>query len=210
MYNLSDLTSMSDDQLKDVAKASGIKKFNPEKRQEIIYQILDEQAVSLATQNSNAPKKPKKPAKAKPATENKNQISDSQDLSQSSSDTTLPKKRGRKPKAEKPVNSIAPDDAEVTKDKNEPLNTTEKNNPEQMVNNMAETADVKSSERDKTPGRKGRKAAGVKTSNVNQPGNTPAETEETASTTTLPQEVIDSVNDDSKPAIEDKDRKSVV
>ncbi|MDE6052071.1 MAG: hypothetical protein K2G08_10345 [Paramuribaculum sp.] len=48
MYNYSDLSAMSDDQLKDVAISMGIKKFNIADRTDLEYKILDQQAIDMA------------------------------------------------------------------------------------------------------------------------------------------------------------------
>lgn len=48
MYNISELQAMPDDTLKSVAEGMGLKKVNPAKREELIYRILDEQAIVLS------------------------------------------------------------------------------------------------------------------------------------------------------------------
>lgn len=72
MYNIDELTAMSDDQLKSVAESLGLKNSNPAQKQETIYDILDKQAEVHAASPERKPKKqPKeKPAKVK-NTENK-------------------------------------------------------------------------------------------------------------------------------------------
>ena len=55
MYNISELQSMTDDRLKNVAEEMGLKKINIAKREELIYKILDEQAIALS---ANAPEGP--------------------------------------------------------------------------------------------------------------------------------------------------------
>ncbi len=49
MYNISDLNAMSDQELKTIAESMGLKKIDPSKKDELIYRILDEQAISMAT-----------------------------------------------------------------------------------------------------------------------------------------------------------------
>ena len=49
MYNISDLNAMSDNELKSVAESLGLKKIDPSKKDELIYRILDEQAINMAT-----------------------------------------------------------------------------------------------------------------------------------------------------------------
>ena len=58
MYNISELQAMPDDTLKSVAEGMGLKKVNPAKREELIYRILDEQAIVLsANASEEAPRR---------------------------------------------------------------------------------------------------------------------------------------------------------
>lgn len=104
MYNISDLQSMPDANLVEVAKSMGLKKANPDKREELIYHILDQQAINLA---ANAPeeaprrrgRKPKnpnanaeRPAEAQQAEASEQNAQDSADAAASEQ----PKRRDRK------------------------------------------------------------------------------------------------------------------
>ncbi len=116
MYNITELESMDDAALKEVAQSIGIKKINIENRQEVIFDILDQQAIVKAA--ADAAKPPKKrgrksaaelaaaaeaqtpaetaPAEATPAAEEA---------------APAPKKRGRKKKSE--IEAAAQADAPV-------------------------------------------------------------------------------------------------
>ena len=48
MFTITELYDMSDEQLKTTASELGIKKANPAKREELIYKILDQQAINYA------------------------------------------------------------------------------------------------------------------------------------------------------------------
>lgn len=48
MYNISDLNAMSDNELKTIAENMGLKKINPAQKDELIYRILDQQAIDHA------------------------------------------------------------------------------------------------------------------------------------------------------------------
>lgn len=85
MYNISELEEMADEQLKAVAEEMGLKKADPAKKEELIYRILDQQAVDLATAAPNEEKK-RRGRRAAAADQAESQ----------------PKKRGRKPKAQQP------------------------------------------------------------------------------------------------------------
>ncbi len=49
MYNISELNEMGDDQLRGVAESMGLKKIDPSQKQDLIYRILDQQAVDRAS-----------------------------------------------------------------------------------------------------------------------------------------------------------------
>ncbi len=48
MYNISELQNMADDQLTGVAKEVGLKKISLDNKEQLIYQILDQQAITLS------------------------------------------------------------------------------------------------------------------------------------------------------------------
>ncbi len=65
MYNISDLSAMSDEQLADVAKSMGIKKINvAADRDDVVYKILDQQAIDAAA--GAGEKRRRQPKDAKP------------------------------------------------------------------------------------------------------------------------------------------------
>lgn len=116
MYNISELQSMPDDRLKNVAEEMGLKKINLAKREELIYKILDEQAIALS---ANAPEEParrrgRKPSKqaARPAEENQNADSTpaQAETPQAEAPKTTAKKRGRKPQADNQAKQSQTDD----------------------------------------------------------------------------------------------------
>ena len=76
MYNISDLSAMGEQELKTIAESMGLKKINPSKKDELIYRILDEQAISMASASTAEKKrrtvtKESTPKKEKKATEKK-------------------------------------------------------------------------------------------------------------------------------------------
>lgn len=75
MYNISELNSMSDADLKSVAENMGLKKFDLNKKDELIYQILDQQAIDMAanaTEKKRRTPKENKTKKEKKATDKTN------------------------------------------------------------------------------------------------------------------------------------------
>ena len=52
MYNINQLNGMSDEQLRDVAKSMGIKRVESIDHDALVYEVLDQQAV---TEAANAP-----------------------------------------------------------------------------------------------------------------------------------------------------------
>lgn len=158
MYNLSELSAMTDEQLKNVAESMGIKKFNPEKKQEIIYKILDDQAIALSTapqtEKKRQPKQKKK--QAKPVAEATDGVAVSTDDSSKENETQQPqpKKRGRKTKNEEKTDvateNVNSQDVNQTPELPliEPLTNNNENTPAQEAN---------SNEKNKRQGKRGKK-----------------------------------------------------
>ena len=101
MYNITELDSMDDATLVGIAESMGIKKINIEKRQEVIFNILDQQAIDKAAADAAKPLKKRrgrparnaeaeKPAEAAPVAE----------TPAPEAPVEQPKKRGRKKKSE--------------------------------------------------------------------------------------------------------------
>lgn len=67
MYNISDLNAMSESELKTIAESMGMKKVDPTKKDELIYRILDQQAIDMAANASE--KKRRTPKEDKPKKE---------------------------------------------------------------------------------------------------------------------------------------------
>lgn len=112
MYKLTELSDMSDDQLRSVAESMGIKKFNPAQREDIIYQILDLQAINSA---ANAVPEPKRrgrrpgSTKAKTDADTPAQSASDNAPAESTSEAETPKKtrKPRKTAAEKEAEKTA-------------------------------------------------------------------------------------------------------
>ena len=96
MYNITELENMDDAQLHVEAAELGIEKTENVSRQELIYEILDQQAIVKAA--ADAQRQPKK--RGPKAAEAKGQVGEGADQQ--------PKKRGRKKKSEQPVAEAAP------------------------------------------------------------------------------------------------------
>jgi len=72
MYNITELQSMPDETLKKVAEDMGLKKVNPAQREELIYRILDQQAINLsANASEEAPRRRGRKPKAQASTPEK-------------------------------------------------------------------------------------------------------------------------------------------
>jgi len=101
MYNISELNEMPDSDLKAVAEGMNLKKIDLDKKEELIYRILDQQAIDRAAASASEQKK----------------------RAESTPSDNQPKKRGRKKKevqAEQPQpvakNVIAPEQPEAEAD----------------------------------------------------------------------------------------------
>ena len=97
MYNISELQDMPDDRLKEVGESMGLKKINIANREELIYRILDQQAIDLS---ANAPEEQPRRRGRKPRNQNAaDQQVASAPAPEQADDATPdePKRRGRKP-----------------------------------------------------------------------------------------------------------------
>lgn len=115
MYNISDLNAMNEQELKTIAEAMGIKKFDPEKKDELIYQILDQQAIDMA---ASATDKKRRNKEEKTKTENK---------------STESKRKKKQPKEE----PVVPETVENTPE------TKEDSTPDKNDDIKVEVAEVK-------------------------------------------------------------------
>ena len=92
MYNITDLENMPDAELRKAAEDLGIKKINLEQRQELVYNILDQQAINKAAEDAQKPVKPRRGRR--PNAEKAAETASRTD------EKPAPKKRGRKKKSE--------------------------------------------------------------------------------------------------------------
>ncbi len=80
MYNISDLNSMSEPELKGIAESMGIKKLDAFNKDEIIYKILDQQAIdsskASAAKVTEKKKRPKTKTAPKTSTGSEEKVSD--------------------------------------------------------------------------------------------------------------------------------------
>ncbi|MDE7154244.1 MAG: transcription termination factor Rho [Muribaculaceae bacterium] len=113
MYNIDELTAMSDEQLKSVAENLGLKKSNPAQKQELIYDILDTQAEVHAANPERKPKKQqadkqtksKKQPEQKPAAEKQEETAATPDTQVQ--DKPVKRKAGRPKKNATPQEPVA-------------------------------------------------------------------------------------------------------
>ena len=64
MYNIADLNAMDEIRLKSIAESMGIKKVDALQQEDLVYKILDQQAIDLAAASTvekkrRVPKEPK-------------------------------------------------------------------------------------------------------------------------------------------------------
>ncbi|MBD5246581.1 MAG: transcription termination factor Rho [Barnesiella sp.] len=137
MYNIQELSAMDDDKLRQVAESMGIKKFNPENRQNIIYDILDNQAINIAsTSAANQPEKKRRQPREKKAdnatrkprakTESAEAEAPAQAEAAPEADAPAqtPARRGRKPRAKaESAEAEAPAQAEAAPEADAPAQT---------------------------------------------------------------------------------------
>lgn len=125
---------MPDDRLKEVGESMGLKKINPSKREELIYRILDQQAIDLS---ANAPeeqprRRGRKPRNQKPADQQSAAAPAPEQTADAPADE--PKRRGRKPGNNKPMT----EGSEITTEGVEQTETL----PQQVQAETGNTADA--------------------------------------------------------------------
>lgn len=100
MYNISELNEMADSNLKAVAESMGIKKIDLSNKEELIYNILDQQAINRASSSvsENKRKNDAQGRRKKNNAENKTETQAITDSNAENPTAPSPKKRGRKPK----------------------------------------------------------------------------------------------------------------
>lgn len=110
MYNISDLNAMSDQELKTIAESMGLKKIDASEKDDIIYKILDQQAIDVASsaeKKRRAPKEPK-PNKERQPREKQPEADAAEQTTTTAADAPKePKRRGRKPKSETAQPNVA-------------------------------------------------------------------------------------------------------
>ncbi|MDE7467086.1 MAG: Rho termination factor N-terminal domain-containing protein, partial [Muribaculaceae bacterium] len=115
MYNITDLERMSDDDLKKIAGDLGLKKIDSIEKQELIFSILDEQAIAGAAARAAQQRAAADGAEPKKRGRKKKETSDNQPAaSEPAAEPAAAKpKRGRKAEAE-PVAAEPATQPEVT------------------------------------------------------------------------------------------------
>lgn len=132
MYNILELSAKTLDQLKAIATEMGIEKIDSTEKEDLVYKILDQQAIDMASKAAASPSAPKKRGpkpkknKEKSASENSKEAENKSNAEPKaaapadSDDANEPKKRGRKKK-----------------------NDTKGNNADDKIAESAETPEVK-------------------------------------------------------------------
>ena len=142
MYNINDLNAMSESDLKSLAKSMGIKKVESIDKEDLVFQVLDQQAIIDA---ANAPDKPKR-KRTRSSSKKSNKDTENSPADKQTEQTPAeeakpaPKKRGRKPKnQQEPKDAPAIDETHPQK---EDTTQSEPNVPaqdtEQAINEQPE------------------------------------------------------------------------
>ncbi len=150
MYNINELNAMSESDLKSLAQSMGIKKVESFDKEDLVFQVLDQQAIIDA---ANAPEKPKrkrtrstakkeKKDAATAPTEDKND-----EQAPANEEKAAPKKRGRKPKNQaEPKETTANEEGQAD---NEAATKAEPEAPDQTADNQPEAPAPAASRRGK-------------------------------------------------------------
>ena len=149
MYNISDLNEMADGELKNVAESMGLKKIDLSQKEDLIYRILDQQAIdraamSAAEQNQRR-QEPQQRRGRKPRAQADAQQTASETPAKENETNDIPaKKRGRRRKEDEQSQPVAETKADD--------NTTNQNMPVENEVKAAAEAPVQ----DPAPKRRGR------------------------------------------------------
>ncbi len=114
MFNISDLTAMSDEQLKSVAESMGLKKIDPSQKDELIYRILDQQAETHAA-NAAEKRNQRTPRQRK---EKKAEATNTETAQPTPRRGRPPKSSAEQPKAEESQNQAKAETAVTTATEN--------------------------------------------------------------------------------------------
>ena len=149
MYNISDLNEMADGELKNVAESMGLKKIDLSQKEDLIYRILDQQAIdraamSAAEQNQRR-QEPQQRRGRKPRAQADAQQTASETPAKENETNDIPaKKRGRRRKEDEQSQPVAETKADD--------NTTNQTTPVENEVKAAAEAPVQ----DPAPKRRGR------------------------------------------------------
>jgi transcription termination factor Rho len=137
MYNISELQEMSDVELQGVAESMGFKKFDPEKREDFIYDILDKQAIDRAAATTAGRKQavadakdknaePKKRGRKKKST-NEDTTNEQQSVSEQPADTTAEAQEAEQPERRRRGRPKKQAAEQSASNENTPAETTDQN-----------------------------------------------------------------------------------
>ena len=208
MYNISDLNAMSDEQLADVAKSMGIKKVNvAADRDDVVYKILDQQAVNAAAGAGDKRRRQPKDAKPKAAKQPQKKAQEAETTAKDDNNKEQAKPAAKKAEDSKPeTNNADKTEAKPKKQGRKPkvAETSQAEAPvaEAPVAQTAENADDK-----KPAARRGRKkketASGEKPEGQESPAanaEIQTETQQNIKTESIPSEPVEKNIENKQPA----------
>ena len=109
MYNINDLNSMADDALRALAKSMGIKKTDSAERMDLVFQVLDQQAIAESMNSEEKPKRKRgRTAKKEKEKEEKAAAPVKEETTNEDDDANNKKTRQRKTKSTEEINTEAP------------------------------------------------------------------------------------------------------
>ena len=151
MYTINDLKAMSESDLKSLAQSMGIKKVDSIDKEDLVFQVLDEQAIIDAANNPDKPKRKRTRAQKDSTSKKANKETEKETASEPVEDKKAepkqelkpvedepkpaPKKRGRKPKKKE-----EPKDAAIEETK--PTEETPEAAPEVPAQEAEQAADI--------------------------------------------------------------------
>lgn len=195
MYNITELNAMSDEQLRDIAAATGIKKIDLTDREATVYEILDQQAINTSAGASasrkagaDKPKTRRTQAKKATTTDSADSGAETKPATEQPAAADKPKQekgktRGRKSKkaAAEPATEPA---AETPASQEKPAETAE-NAPVESTDNQPAPAEQPKKRRGRRPKEQKEVAAAEQPAETPAPETQPEQAPEAATTEAL-------------------------
>lgn len=155
MYNINELSSMNEAELKDLAKSMGLKKVNNVDKDDLIYQIIDQQAIDASINSPEAPKRRRGRTKKESSDTTKTEVKEKKEKKSSKSGEESSKKAKSKSIEAEAQESTEPESDNTPKRKRgRPRKSDQKSSQKEQLPGLEEpkqeTVEAESPQEDKS------------------------------------------------------------